>query len=248
MNNPGYSVRFFIRATKRQRGTTPAPLRIRVWIGAQKGFIYLSTANKVTPDQWKLFQSDGTPLSGADPKVIKIVDGLRAAVGLVLNHAATSGTIATLTSEKFRRLVEGVVWMMNQHHRPPVIGATPEDLSICARCAFRAKVCRAPWPFMLAEYENQAGEIVKAPEGVPTIERADTAADFAQFSGFCMMRVINGEWRPTPGGDTQITELSEAEAKEKNRITEAAKIIEIVSPDPRKAAAIIEAEKGGNNG
>lgn len=199
MDNPGYSVRFFIRATKRQKGTTPAPIRVRVWISAKKQFLYISTPYTTTPNQWAYFGSDGTAYAGADPTTIRIVDTYRAAVGLVLNHCAAAGTITDLSSEKLKRLVEGVLYMMSRrkvYNRAPIVGTKPTDVALCSGCAFCADQCRAPWPFIPDEIEDAEGNVKPNVDNIPTMEREDTAADFAAFLGFCMYRVVGGQWRP----------------------------------------------------
>lgn len=188
MKDPYYSVRFFIRATKRQRGDTPAPLRIRVWIRAQKSLIYLSTSDKVTPDQWKYFQPDGTPLKGADPKIANIVNQWRAAANVVLTEAVLNNRIDTITSEIFKFKVEAVknrieINEKSGQDRPIIVFESPEKIETCAGCIFRDETCRAPWS------SNRERE--HAPE-------------LAAFNAMCRMRVSEeGKYHPTPSREPQ---------------------------------------------
>lgn len=192
--NPMYSVRFLLRtdrAAKEEVITAAAPLRVRVWIASRKEFLYLSTPYKITRLKWMYFRSDGTPRVGADPSITRIVDGLRAAVGFAVNYAIATGQIDTLTSDKLKRLVDSVAWMMQEQeegHRAPIVGTRPTDLRICQECAFRGTRCRAPWPFPWKELNHPEGyESYEIGENVPPID-ADNAADFAAFLGECVFR------------------------------------------------------------
>lgn len=110
--NPGFRVRFYIRPPRKGRSYTPTPLRLKVWISATKGYLYLSTNAAITPRQFSAFASDGTPSQNADPLLKKIVDTYRAAVQFVICGAIVNGKITTLTSQELEIRVESVITRM----------------------------------------------------------------------------------------------------------------------------------------
>jgi hypothetical protein len=170
---PSYSIRFYIRINKKQRGDTLTPLRLKVWITDTKSYLYVSTPVSVTPNQWKAFDTEGNPGATADPAIAREVDTYRAAAQLVLSSAIVNNRVSTLTSEYLKRRVDGVVGRMkaNKEHgvnQPIMVFCSPKDVSVCEGCKYRNDVCAAPWSFGALE--------------------ADTAADFAAYNGACRMK------------------------------------------------------------
>lgn len=149
-HNPGFSVRFYIRPPKGGKSDTPTPLRLKVWISATKGYLYLSTNAAITPRQFSAFAADGTPSPNADPQLIKIVDTYRAAVQLVISGAIVNGKIPTLTSKELESRVAGVIGRMEANAKsgvwqPITPFAEPVSVQTCAGCLFCGHECRAPW-------------------------------------------------------------------------------------------------------
>lgn len=194
--DPSYSVRFYIRPTSKEPRVNPTPLRMKVWIGAQKGFIYLSTDVLITPAQWSAFSTNGQPNVGADPHIAAEVDTWKAAAQLVLSSAVVNNTISEITSEYFKRRVTGVVGRMRANResgakQPIIVGASPLEVKVCAGCDFCAEKCRA--------------DIYEA-------ER-DVAAEFAAYNGFCRWRKEQGVEVCRPGATPtdQYSHMSQLE-------------------------------------
>ncbi len=181
--DPSYSVRFYIRPISKEPRTNPTPLRMKVWIGAQKGFIYLSTDVLLTPAQWSPFSTNGKPNSGADPKIAAQIDTWKAAAQLVLSSAVVNNTISDMTSEYFKRRVIGVVGRMRANqatgsNQPINVGAAPVEVKTCIGCDFCGDRCNAPG---LYDYQR------------------DTAAEFAAYNGLCQWRKERGVSICRPG-------------------------------------------------
>lgn len=185
-HNPGFSVRFYIRPPKGGKSDTPTPLRLKVWISATKGYLYLSTNAAITPRQFSAFAADGTPSPNADPQLIKIVDTYRAAVQLVISGAIVNGKIPTLTSKELESRVAGVIGRMEANAKsgvwqPITPFAEPVSVQTCAGCLFCGHECRAPWIYQ---------------------HEADRAAEFADYNGICINRSTRTPkgimWQPNP--------------------------------------------------
>lgn len=242
--NADYSARFYIRATKSQKADTVAPLRLRIYVAAQKGHLYLPTHLRTTPAVWSKFQSDGTPRIGADPQLLKKIDAIKAAIGLAINHAAIAGTLTDLTSVRLGQMVDAIC-RMDAESLPPVIGITPRALVICLQCDFCGDQCRAPWPWMQSEFTDE-GWTRRA-----TAERKENAPDFAAARGWCLMRIVAGAYCPTPSQekDGQIIALWEMDTDNIDRAKDVARLLWAVKKADKTAAAIdaAMAEKGGDN-
>lgn len=219
MNFPNYLVRFYIRISQTQRGDTPTPLRLRVWIGAQKRSLYATTETTITPRQWAYFDTEGNPKPGAEPRLIREIDSYKTAANLVITAAVERGRIDSMTSQEFKRRIDGVKTRLDLNNKqekqwPIKPLATPLEVETCANCVFRGIECRAPWSY--------------------TAE-ADSAPEFAAFNGMCPKRV-NAEtmkWESVPGRENHIP--NEVTYNTGKRLEE-------------YAAALIEAKEGGNNG
>lgn len=214
MNSPKFSVRFYIRTKQSKRGEELTPLRIKVWVGATKSYLYMPTDIQVTPWQWSAFASDGTPTTAADPKLAKAVDRYHKAATMVISSAIVNNRINTLTSAAMKMRVDGVKTRMEANEKSGanqtiMVFAAPSNVPTCAGCAFGGDKCRAPWIY---DFE------------------ADTAPDLAAFNGLCRMRVeaATKQYQPTPGRAARIT--NETTYNFAKRMEE--------------AAAAIEAEKG----
>lgn len=212
--NPGFSVRFYIRPPRKGISDTPTPLRLKVWISATKGYLYLSTNAAITPRQFSAFAADGTPSQNADPQLTKIVDTYRAAVQLVISGAIVNGKIATLTSKGLESRVAGVIGRMEANAKggvwhPITPFADPLSVQTCAECLFCGHECRAPW---LYEFERER------------------AAEVADYNGICINRSTRTPkgimWQPNPKREPEpfdkdkqshlITAIDEAEKGGRN--------------------------------
>jgi hypothetical protein len=106
---PSYSIRFYIRINKKQRGDTLTPLRLKVWVAATKSYLYSTTTIKVTPNQWKHFNPKGMSSITADPAIAREVYAYLAVAQLVVSATIVNNRIMTLTSDEFSLLVNKIV-------------------------------------------------------------------------------------------------------------------------------------------
>lgn len=186
--NPGFSVRFFIRP-RHKVGTptdTLTPLRLKVWIGATKRYLYLSTNAEITPNQFKAFASDGTPSKVADPELTRIVDLYRMATHYVVSGAIVNNQIDNLTSALLQSRVEGVITRIKanqktKHWQKIIPFASPNHIGVCRGCIFASTECRAPWIYQ---------------------READQAAEYAVYNGLCQNRCVKTDrgymFQPNP--------------------------------------------------
>lgn len=100
---PYFSVRFYIRIYKRQRGADKTPLCLRVWIKEQKRSLFASSGIEVTPEQWKHFDTEGKPQPGADIEITQAVTICRDTIRQVIAAAYADGSIEKLTSADLKR-------------------------------------------------------------------------------------------------------------------------------------------------
>lgn len=175
MYNKTQTVRFYVRANGRGEDVL-IPLRMKVWNGAAKKWLYVTTDLRVTPRQFRReLATDGTPTAEASNAFAKDVERYRAAAVMVLSAAVVNNRVHTVSSEYLNSRVNGIVGRMRMNaktgaNQPIVVGASPMDdeaQKVCAGCAYRGETCRAPW--LVSQMK-------------------DTAAEFAIYNGICPMR------------------------------------------------------------
>lgn len=151
MQNPLFAVRFYIRSKGTQGDDSPTALRARVWVGATKAYLYLTTKGITTKRKWSVFAPDGTTKSiSADPELLRIVDLYRAATQLVMSGAVANNKLDTLTSDELTRRVDAIVTCMEKQQRdktsnPILVYTSPFNVPKCNGCVFRGAKCKATW-------------------------------------------------------------------------------------------------------
>lgn len=224
MQNPDFSVRFLLRADRSRKEeiiTKAMPLRVRVWIASRKDFLYFTSPFRISRLKWVAFNSNGTPKAGADPEVIKIMESLRMAVGLAVNYSIAAGMAASMTSDQLKNIVDGLLWMIGfRDERAPMIGTSPLDISICAKCIFRGQRCRAAWPFQW--------HLFLADETPAPPISTENASDFAAFMRGCPSRIEkeNGGLKWMPSFEEPYCILPETEEGTAFMMTAAAQLLQ----------------------